>query len=92
MVKRGLFIAVLAFFFLACELPSNELIKKEFLDKNPGVEVTNIELIFEQDDNVVYLISYEKSSSKEITKQDFAMKSIRGKWQWCDDKTERKCK
>jgi hypothetical protein len=92
MVKRGFLIAALAFFFLACDLPSNEIVKKEFLDKNLGMEVANIELIFEQDNNVVYLISYKKSPSSEIQKQDFAMKSIRGKWQWCDDNTEQKCK
>lgn len=92
MVKRGLFIAALAFFFLACYLPSNEIVKKEFLDKNPGVEVTNIELIFEQDNNVVYLISYKISTSPEIQKQDFALHAARGKWQWCDDNTERKCR
>ncbi len=92
MVKRGLFIAVLAFFFLACDLPSNEIVKREFLDKNPGVEVINIELVFEQDNNVVYLISYKKSASPEIKKQDLALHAARGKWQWCDDNTERKCK
>ncbi|HMV47233.1 MAG TPA: hypothetical protein PLD20_06540 [Blastocatellia bacterium] len=66
--------------------------KKEFAARYPNAEVTHVEMIFEQDNNAVYLVSFKEKSSQEIRKQDFGMRYINGKWQWCDDRTDRKCK
>jgi hypothetical protein len=83
---------ILSFCLVACGLPSDQDVKREFVAQSPNTEVTHIELIFEQDNNVVYLISFKEKSSQEIRKQVFAMRYIKGKWQSCDDRTDRKCK
>ena len=91
-LQRYLFIFVLCFWFAACNLPSNTEVKKEFAAQYPNTEVIHIELIFEQDNNAVYLVSFKEKSSQEIRKQDFGMRYKNGKWQSCDDRTDRKCK
>lgn len=87
-----MFIFVLSFCFAACSLPSEAEVKKELAAQYPNTEVTHIELIFEQDNNAVYLISFKEKPSQEIRKRDFGMRYINGKWQSCDDRTDRKCK
>lgn len=90
--QRYLFVFVFSFCFVACGLPSNAEVNKEFAARYPDTEVTHIELIFEQDNNAVYLVSFKEKPSQEIRKKDIGMRYLNGKWQWCDDRTDRKCK
>lgn len=76
----------------SCFVPSEATVRSEFLSRYPDSEIKNTDLIFEQDDVVLYLVkAREKGSSADGT-YDFALKRRSGTWKWCDDNTERKCK
>ena len=75
-----------------CLLPSEQNVKSEFLDRYPESKIYGMELIFEQGDKAVYLVTVETKEISEKAKYDFALKRSYGFWSWCDDQTERKCK
>lgn len=77
---------------VACSTPSDSVVRREFLDRYPDAMITNVELIFEQNRNVVYLVTARENQTGLEGKYDFAMHYLNGKWAWCDDQTERKCK
>jgi hypothetical protein len=74
-------------------VPSYNTVKKEFLDRYPDSKIHELELIFEQDGRVVYLVTAETNELSERAKYDFALKRWYGTWKWCDDQTaDRQCK
>ena len=84
-------IATLLALCVACATPSDGTVRHEFAERYPQSKVTNIELIFEQDGVVVYLVTAEVKGISEEGKFDFVLKRTYGSWSWCDDQTERKC-
>lgn len=97
-----IFLAILVFlllfgglwFYLEHSLPSDKTVKQEFFKRNPNVEITNIELIFEYPEKevLIYLIKFRKFKSSEILIDEFAIKQRWNfQWYWCSDQTERKC-
>ena len=72
--------------------PSEAIVRHEFLDRYPDATIRDVELIFEQNRNVVYLITAREKHEAEEGKYDFALHYTDGRWSWCDDRTDRKCK
>lgn len=78
---------------IGCSVPSDNTVKKEFLDRYSDSKIHELELIFEQDGRVVYLVTAETKELSERAKYDFALKRSYGIWKWCDDQTaDRQCK
>lgn len=71
--------------------PSVETVRREFLVRYPNSTIRNVELIFEQDGGVVYLVTARDGDSTEVRKYDFALKRSNGSWAWCDDQTDNPC-
>lgn len=94
----GLFVvgvAVLAVsFFVGTHrsTPSEAVVRREFLERYPEAKINHIELIFEQNGNVAYLITAREKENTVEGEYDFALDYSVGQWAWCDDQTERKCK
>ncbi|MCC6327005.1 MAG: hypothetical protein IT174_00715 [Acidobacteria bacterium] len=84
--------AVFVFVAVLRSTPSEAVVRREFLNRYPGATIRNTELIFEQNGNVVYLITAREKDKSEEGKYDFALDYSDEKWTWCDDRTERKCK
>ncbi|HEX2640821.1 MAG TPA: hypothetical protein VHL50_09635 [Pyrinomonadaceae bacterium] len=76
---------------ISCSAPSEATVRREFLDRYPNAEIKSLELIFEQDGQVVYLVSAKEKGVPQEGKYDFALKQVNWGWEWCDDQTERKC-
>ena len=91
-LHRILLVFTLSAFCFACMLPSDSIVKSEFLGRNPNTEIVSTELIFEQDKVAVYLIKYKEKNNQNILTSDFALKRENLGWSWCDDQTEKKCK
>jgi hypothetical protein len=72
-------------------IPTEATVSREFLDRYPAAQITNVELIFEQNGEAVYLITGGEVGSSEKRKYDFALTRSSGSWKWCDDQTDRKC-
>lgn len=90
-LEKILLICILSIFCFACGLPSNEMVEKKFLAKNPNTEVVSTELIFEQDDVLTYLVKLKEKSSHETKMKYFNLREDNWKWRFCDDQTEEKC-
>ena len=88
--QKLLLICILSVFSLAY-LPDDATVRKEFLAKNPNVEIVSSELIFEQDGVVTYSVKFKENSSDEIKMTDFALRQDDWKWLACDDRTEVRC-
>jgi hypothetical protein len=74
-----------------CSTPSDAVVKREFLIRYPNMTISNVKLIFEQNGNVVYLITAREGRSIEEGKYDFALQRLNGTWKWCDDRTDNPC-
>lgn len=85
-------IAVFVFIGILRLTPSEAVVRQEFLERYPTAVIRNMELIFEQNGNVVYLITAREMDELEDGKYDFALHYFNRKWTWCDDTTERRCK
>ena len=71
--------------------PSEETVKREFLIRYPNATIRNLELIFEQDGSVVYLVTAREDKAREEGKYDFGLRRSNGSWAWCDDQTDNPC-
>ncbi|MEP7211739.1 MAG: hypothetical protein ABI791_01600 [Acidobacteriota bacterium] len=71
--------------------PSEETVKREFLIRYPNATIRNLELIFEQDGSVVYLVTAREDKAPEEGKYDFGLLRSNGSWAWCDDQTDHPC-
>ena len=71
--------------------PGEETVKREFLVRYPKATIRNLELIFEQDGNVLYLVTAREDNTSEEGKYDFALRRSNGSWAWCDDQTNNPC-
>ncbi len=71
--------------------PSEETVKREFLIRYPNATIRNLELIFEQDGSVVYLVTAREDKAAEEGKYDFGLHRSIGSWASCDDQMENPC-
>jgi hypothetical protein len=76
---------------IARSTPSERIVKREFLSRYPNTNISNIELIFEQDGAVVYMITARENQAAEQGKYEFALSRKNGDWRWCDDQTDNPC-
>ncbi len=71
-------VVVFAIFILVGILrstPSEAVVRQEFVDRYPGSTIRNVELIFEQNGNVVCLITARERDESKEGKYDFAASS-----------------
>lgn len=71
--------------------PSEETVKREFLFRYPNATIRNVELIFEQDESVLYLVTAREDKAPEEGKYDVGFLRSSGTWAWCDDQTDNPC-
>lgn len=79
------------FLEIARSTPAESIVRSEFLRRYPNSTIRNVELIFEQDGSVVYLVKAQPENSSEIRTYDFALDRKNGVWRWCDDQTDIPC-
>ncbi len=88
-----LLFAFFLFWFLSA-LPSDETVKREFLQEHPNVEIEGVELIFDYAPKnvLLYSVKFKDAQNDKVKMIDFRLQENRlFQWHWCDDKTERKC-
>ena len=76
---------------IARSIPTEATVKQAFLVRYPNATIRNVELIFEQDGQVVYLVTAREDKASEYSKYDFALQRSNGSWAWCDDQTDNPC-
>jgi hypothetical protein len=81
----------IVFLDIFLSIPSEETVKREFLVRYPKAKISNLELIFEQDGGVVYLVTAKEDDGAVEGKYDFALRRSNGLWSWCDDRTNNPC-
>ncbi|MBA3631417.1 MAG: hypothetical protein H0W58_01185 [Acidobacteria bacterium] len=83
------------FLYWQFNYPSDETIRREFLEQHPNVEFVSTEMIFDWEPKrmATYSVRYKEPPSNEILLDEFTIKQHWDfRWRWCNSQTERKCK